>query len=239
MNFFRYGLGSQFVATAFPALAGMTDQEQGSANGFDFRQVKIRREPNLKIYTKTGDEGQTGLLGGTRVSKSHLAVNVCGGLDETNSLLGLAISLSLPDDIAKRLTQIQNDLFDLGSRVAACLSESARAAEFPADRIDQLENWIDLYQSGLPELTQFILPGGSTSGATLHHSRTVCRRTERDLVALIATLSEKGPAKVTKNQLSTEMIYLNRLSDLLFVMARHLNRVAGVPETNWRASKLI
>lgn len=191
----------------------------------------------MKIYTKTGDAGQTGLLGGNRVSKSHLAVIVCGGLDETNSLLGLAISHSLPSDVAERLTQIQNDLFDLGSRVAACLSETARAADFPPKRIDQLENWIDFYQSGLAELTQFILPGGSTSGATIHHCRTVCRRAERDLVALIASLRENSPDSEPKNPLSLELIYLNRLGDLLFVLARHVNHVAGIPESNWRVSK--
>jgi cob(I)alamin adenosyltransferase len=202
------------------------------------KQPRSGRNKNLKIYTKTGDSGQTGLLGGKRVSKSHLAVGVCGGLDETNSLLGLALSHSLPSELAERLTQIQNDLFDLGSRIAACLSETAGAAEFPFNRIDRIENWIDRYQADLPELTQFILPGGSLGGATLHLCRTVCRRAERDLVTLIDALKVSAPENFPPNQLATELIYLNRLSDFLFVVARYVNQIAGVPETNWRVSKL-
>jgi cob(I)alamin adenosyltransferase len=174
------------------------------------------------------------LLGGVRVSKSHLAVEVCGGLDETNSLLGLAISQSLPAEVAERLPRIQNDLFDLGSRVAASQSESSRAANFPANRAEELEAWIDHFEEQLPVLTQFILPGGSPAGASLHHCRAVCRRTERDFVKLIETLGSVAPESA--RPFSAELVYLNRLSDLLFVLARFVNLEAGIPETFWRVT---
>jgi len=191
----------------------------------------------MKIYTRTGDDGETGLLGGVRVSKSHLAIEVCGSLDETNSLIGVAIShldAAITDDnrlpaIREGLTQIQNDLFDLGSRIAACQSNSARAAYFSAERSNQLERWIDQLQSELPELTAFILPGGHVVGANLHLARSVCRRAERGLVALLDT--------DLKTDLKTELIYLNRLGDLLFVLARFTNQAAGVGETQWSATR--
>jgi cob(I)alamin adenosyltransferase len=194
----------------------------------------------LKIYTRTGDDGETGLLGGVRVSKSHLAIEVCGSLDETNSHLGVALS-QFDATGAKRnsppatrnvrpgLIQIQNDLFDLGSRIAACESDSSRAAHFSADRSLQLERWIDEFQLELPELTAFILPGGCMAGASLHLARAVCRRSERALVALVETK--------LKADLSTELVYLNRLGDLLFVLARYINHAAGVGETKWSATR--
>lgn len=183
----------------------------------------------MKIYTKTGDTGKTGLLGGVRVSKSHLAVEVCGSLDETNSLIGMAISQSLSLDLVPHVTQIQNDLFDLGSRVAACESETSRPAVFSSQRVIQLEQWIDHYQAELPPLQEFILPGGSPAGATLHYGRTVCRRCERNLVGLI----ESG----TGRDLAVELTYLNRLSDLLFVFARFANDRARLPETTWTVTR--
>ena len=183
----------------------------------------------MKIYTKTGDQGETGLLGGIRVNKSHLAIEVCGSLDEANSLIGVGVSFGLPEVIALQLTQIQNDLFDLGSRVAACLSDASRPAQFPVANIEKLESWIDQAQSSVPPLTAFILPGGSPGGAHLHLARSVCRRAERRLVSLV----EAG----VKQELSVELIYLNRLGDLLFVLARSANQLAGVTETKWSASE--
>ena len=203
----------------------------------------MARNIHMKIYTKTGDQGETGLLGGIRVSKSHLAIGVCGTLDETNSLIGLARS-SLADqptedsnsDLDSLLGQIQNDLFDLGSRVAACLGESQRPPEFPVSRIFELEQQIDLYQTKVPPLTAFILPGGNQAGSVLHLARSVCRRSERDLVNLIETISS-SPKPLKPNEsaqnLATEMMYLNRLSDLLFVLARVANVQVGHPETQW------
>jgi cob(I)alamin adenosyltransferase len=183
----------------------------------------------MKIYTRSGDAGETGLLGGVRVRKSDLAIGVCGGLDELNSLIGLAISHSADSGIHEILKQVQNDLFDIGSRVAASRSTTSRAADFPPSRIEMLEKWIDQYQAQLPELRQFILPGGSISGAAIHHCRTVCRRAERDLVALHDTA-------ITRN-LSVELVFLNRLSDLLFVLARYVNFKSGVSETPWQVSR--
>ncbi len=191
----------------------------------------------MKIYTKTGDDGETGLLGGVRVSKSHLAIGACGALDETNSIIGVVRSAlwtreSQPlkeginfDDVDAVLSRIQNELFDLGSRVAACLGESQRATEFPESRSKKLEQDIDLFQSELPPLTAFILPGGNTAGSSLHLARAVCRRSERDIVALI----ESG----VQQPLDLELIYLNRLGDLLFVLARIANVRTGFPETQW------
>ena len=197
----------------------------------------------MKIYTKTGDQGETGMLGGVRISKSSIAIEVTGGLDETNSLLGV-IGSQLPEQltaetpslaaITNKLHQIQNDLFDLGSRVSACLSESGRAVEFLPARGQVLERWIDELQADLPELMAFILPGGCMAGSFLHQARAVCRRTERDLVALMtADLDWPTPSK-SDQRLSTELVYMNRLSDLLFVMARYVNHQLGSPEIQWR-----
>lgn len=193
----------------------------------------------MKIYTKTGDRGETGLLGGVRVRKSHQAVEVCGNLDETNSLLGMAIgqpeigqlanrSSQDTDSVGSVLARIQNDLFDLGSRVAACESNSSRVAGFSLARSQQLEVWIDHYDSQIPPLQEFILPGGTPLGACLHHARTVCRRSERSLVGLME--------QPLSRDLSAEMIYLNRLGDLLFVLARYCNHLAGVSEHPWRVT---
>lgn len=203
---------------------------------------------SMKIYTKTGDKGETGLLGGIRVPKSHLAINACGSLDETNSLIGLSrSSLTTPRakpptkgdqaetaptqssnlfaDIDQLLEQIQNDLFDLGSQVAACMGASNRPPDFPELRVRELELQIDQFQSELPPQTEFILPGGNQAGSFLHLARSVCRRTERDLVEL-------NTSKIDRS-LSVELIYLNRLGDLLFVLARVANVRSGSNEVNW------
>ncbi len=184
----------------------------------------------MKIYTRTGDDGETGLLGGQRVSKAHQLIEVCGSLDEANSWLGLVRCEPLDDRIDQLLTQIQSRLFDLGSRVAACQTESTRAADFPVSCIEDLESAIDDWDSTLPPLEAFILPSGCEAGCRLHMARSVCRRAERQLVALMETLGSK--------ELKLEMMYLNRLSDLLFVLARSVNQVAGKLETNWTANRL-
>lgn len=202
----------------------------------------------MKIYTKTGDQGETGMLGGVRISKSSIAIDVTGGLDETNSVLGIVASqLSQPSSgqvaagssVQPMIYQIQNDLFDLGSRVSACLSESDRAVEFSSERAVVLEQWIDQLQQHLPELTAFILPGGSFAGSFLHQARAVCRRTERGLVGLArADLAWPNASNVTGDQrLSIELAYLNRLSDLLFVMARYVNHQAGCEESKWQPTQ--
>ena len=185
----------------------------------------------MKIYTKTGDQGETGLLGGIRVSKSSLAIAVCGSLDEANSFVGLARAVSLPQDVDELLGRIQNDLFDLGSRVAACMTDSNRAADFPSDRIVELESAIDQFDAELPPLTCFVLPGGSKAASLLHVARSVVRRSERELVGLKENV---------ESDLSLELVFLNRLGDLLFILARLMNVRTECPETLWdvgRSSK--
>ena len=192
----------------------------------------------MKIYTKTGDDGNTGLLGGIKVSKSHLAVETCGTIDELNSVIGVVGSHlekngtgdnNPQSELLNQLRQIQNDLFDLGSRVAACLSDASRVADFGPNKPVELESLIDQYDATLPELTAFILPSGSVAGCQLHLARSVCRRAERRLVELSLSVVERD--------FPTEQIYLNRLSDLLFVLSRVVNRDAGVAETQWQVTR--
>ncbi len=180
----------------------------------------------MKIYTGTGDQGETGLLGGIRVLKNHLAVCVCGELDETNSLIGLVLSEAVSNEVRLILDRVQHDLFVLGSQVAACQSNSKRAAQLESNAIAWLEQSIDQSNSNLPPMDAFILPGGSTSGAWLHVARSVCRRAERSIVALTDSSEWNG-------DLPSIIVYLNRLSDLLFVLARKVNMESGCTETKW------
>ena len=185
----------------------------------------------MKIYTKTGDSGDTGLFGGTRVSKADPRVAAYGDVDELNACLGFArAALVTADDqeLAGMLEQIQRDLFALGARLAdpghKIAERVMKAAVTPAD-IARLEGWIDALESALPPLRRFILAGGSQAGAALHVARTICRRAERAMVALLA-----GDKDAFESDL---LIYVNRLSDLLFVMARRANQRAGTPEIEW------
>jgi cob(I)alamin adenosyltransferase len=179
----------------------------------------------VKIYTRTGDSGDTGLFDGTRVSKSDPRVSAYGDVDELNAGLGLARASGVDDQISGMLEQIQRDLFALGARLADPAKKIAgrvtKAAVTPDD-IARLEEWIDLIESELPPLRRFILAGGSPGGAVLHVARTVCRRAERAMVGLGADAFEPEL-----------LIYVNRLSDLLFVMARAVNQRAGAAETEW------
>ena len=180
----------------------------------------------MRIYTRTGDHGETGLLGGVRVSKNHLAIRTCGELDETNSHLGLARSQGLPNNVERIIAEIQQDLFVVGNQVAASESgQTKRAAMLSENRVTELEQQIDAFEVHLAPIDAFILPGGCVSGAQLHVARTVCRRAERSIVEMsqLAATSE----------LANCIIYLNRLSDLLFVMARYVNHVNKTPETKW------
>lgn len=170
-----------------------------------------------RIYTRSGDQGETGLGDGTRVPKTHPRIVAHSAVDELNSSLGVAIALGgLPSAVQERLIHIQNDLFDLGADL--CVPESDQEPEYPplrvdASQVEQLERWIDDETSHLKPLTSFILPGGSPGAASLHLSRAVCRRAEIEVCRLIE--SERLNPLVLK--------YLNRLSDLLFVMARTAN----------------
>jgi len=185
----------------------------------------------LKIYTKTGDSGDTGLFGGARVSKADPRVAAYGDVDELNACLGCARAALLTADdreLAGMLEQIQRDLFALGARLAdpghKIADRVTKVAVAPAD-IARLEGWIDALESALPPLRRFILAGGSPAGAALHLARTVCRRAERAMVAL-----RSGDQEAFEPDL---LIYVNRLSDLLFVMARRANQRAGTPEIEW------
>ena len=179
----------------------------------------------MKIYTKGGDGGETSLFDQTRVSKADARVDAYGEVDELNACLGAARALFADGELVELTETIQRDLFAVGAMLADPSSRIAarvtKAAIGDAD-VERLEQAIDRLEAGLPPLRRFILPGGSPAGSLLHLARTVCRRAERRVVALGSDASD--PLVV---------IYLNRLSDLLFVMARAVNHRAGVPEAEW------
>ena len=184
----------------------------------------------MKIYTKTGDEGETGLWGGQRVLKDHVRIEACGAIDELNAFLGLARAETMPQEIHGILDRVQHELFVLGAEVAAPRGALPIALHIVESCVAQLEQDIDCLESQLPPLYSFILPGGVRSAATLHAARTVCRRAERRVVHLA----------VTPEQPVSEMAlcYLNRLGDLLFVMARYANVSAGLQDVVWRVNEV-
>ena len=188
------------------------------------RAITVDSRP-VPLYTKTGDAGETGLFDGTRVSKADPRVAATGDVDELNAWLGLVRARNADVEIETMLTQIQRDLFALGAlladprrRIAARVEKIALT---DAD-VARLEAWIDGIEARLPPLRHFVLAGGGLVGASLHAARTVCRRAERAVVALGA---DAAPA--------IAIVYLNRLSDLLFTMARLANARSGVPEIEW------
>jgi cob(I)alamin adenosyltransferase len=190
-----------------------------------FIQAVPTNNEDVKIYTRTGDGGDTGLFDGTRVSKNHPRVAAYGDVDELNAWLGFTRASTSDPDLAAMLDHIQRDLFALGARLADPahrIAERVTKAAVSQDDIARLEGWIDQLESELPPLRRFILPGGSPGAAALHVTRTICRRAERAIVSL-------GPDAVEPQVL----IYINRLSDLLFVMGRAANRRSGVPEAEW------
>jgi cob(I)alamin adenosyltransferase len=181
----------------------------------------------MKIYTRTGDDGNTGLFGGGRVVKAHVRVEAYGTVDELNAALGLCVEATSQEDIQHWLTTVQGDLFSLGAALATPGRDEGGSSpsipEIPVKRIQEMEGWIDLATEETPELRNFILPGGSRGAANLHLARTVCRRAERAAVRLIQE-EASDPAVVR---------YLNRLSDLLFALARLENWRSGVPDVIW------
>jgi cob(I)alamin adenosyltransferase len=180
----------------------------------------------MKIYTRKGDKGETGLIGGTRVLKSALRLEACGEVDELNAVMGWIRTKLTNETIRQELLQIQRDLFAVGAQLADPTGHVERKAEkagLTEERIRELEGIIDRYDAVLSPLRAFILPGGSEGGALFHLARAVCRRAERRIVAL----SRDEP-------LSPMLIpYMNRLSDLLFTLARAVNRDAGIDEILW------
>lgn len=181
----------------------------------------------MKIYTRTGDEGETGLFGGGRTSKASPRVEAYGAVDELNAFLGLAVAALEGGDTTDHLQVLQHDLFSIGSALSAPPSRPRRrrpdVPRIPEERIEEMEGWIDAAEEELEPLRAFILPGGAPGAAHLHVCRTVCRRAERAVVRL-AEDDEVDPAILR---------YLNRLSDLLFVLARLENRRAGRPDVPW------
>ena len=175
-----------------------------------------------KIYTRTGDGGTTGLSDGSRVKKDAARIEVIGAVDELNSALGVLLAEELPDAVRACLIDAQHDLFDLGGE----LSKPGHTLISRA-HVTRIEALLDRFNAGLPPLKDFILPGGTRAGALAHVARTVCRRAERRLVAL--SRKEKTAPVMTA--------YLNRLSDLLFVLARVLNRHAGRGDVLWQQGK--
>ena len=190
---------------------------------------RANESPVTRIYTRTGDHGETGLFGGARVSKDHPRVRAYGSVDELNAVLGLARAAGPSQEIDTILERLQHQLFDLGAELAtpdAAHRAGGHIARATPERVAALERDIDRFQDRLPPLRQFVLPGGTPAASALHHARTVARRAERAIVRLAS--SEPVNPELLK--------YVNRLSDLLFVLARAANHAAGQAEPTWTPS---
>ncbi len=173
------------------------------------------------VVTRTGDDGKTGLYGGERVSKSSVRVSAYGTVDELNAAIGVVLSShTLPSAARTQLSRLQHLLFHLGADLATPLLSKAKTHRVAEAHVTELEGWITGIESALPPQTSFILPGGSAESSLIHLARTVCRRAERDVVHL-STLEDVSRHAV---------IFLNRLSDYLFVLARHVNMTLGIPD---------
>ncbi|MBC8124705.1 MAG: cob(I)yrinic acid a,c-diamide adenosyltransferase [Candidatus Kapabacteria bacterium] len=181
---------------------------------------------STRIYTKTGDDGSTGLFGGIRVRKDNVRIEAYGTVDELNSIIGVVRTCALPEEIAEQIASISSTLFTLGADLATPLDPPPVYAipRIGMEQIEELERWIDRFDGGLEPLKAFILPGGTVAAAHLHVARTICRRAER-LVVTLATHEEIGSFVVR---------YLNRLSDYLFMAARAVNASAGVEDVPWQ-----
>lgn len=181
----------------------------------------------MKIYTKTGDKGETSLFGGQRVWKDNPRLAAYGTVDELNSVIGIAVAELKSKELIDVLLSIQNDLFTMGSDLATPFDKGNKGFIIPRineEKTELLEKFIDRFDSKLPELKNFILPGGTKAASQIHFARTVCRRCEREVVAL---------SKVEEINLEVEK-YLNRLSDLLFVLARYENYSSDVSDIEWK-----
>jgi cob(I)alamin adenosyltransferase len=178
----------------------------------------------MKIYTKTGDKGETSLFGGERVWKNNERIESYGTVDELNSVIGLAVSEIHDSEILNALKDIQNELFTLGADLATPFdAKNNNVPRVTDELVNKAEETIDLFNCKIPELRSFILPGGTKGAALLHFARTVCRRAERKVLTL--RNHEDIGNKI--------LVYLNRISDLLFVLARYENYVNGTPDTKW------
>ena len=182
----------------------------------------------VKIYTKTGDGGETSLFGGTRLPKAHLRIEAYGTVDELNAILGVVRAADPAEDLDAVLERIQQHLFVIGAELASPEGSVQGMPPTGPSEVQELEKAIDQFEAHLPELQQFILPGGDPIAANLHLARCVCRRAERHVVGLFNEQQPNVPQAV--------LIYLNRLGDLLFVMAREANRRAGCEDVPWSRS---
>lgn len=178
----------------------------------------------MKIYTRTGDDGSTGLFGAGRVAKSDPRIEAFGAIDELNAQVGIARTLPLPPQCDEVLNALQNRMFDLGAELATPDANARGTASLQDTHVAEVERWIDQFESELPPLRAFILPGGSPGAAALHLARCICRRAERRVIAL-AQLANVRP---------TVLRYVNRVSDLLFVMARFTNAELGQTDVLWQ-----
>jgi cob(I)alamin adenosyltransferase len=189
-------------------------------------RVRRRDEPVrlTRIYTRAGDAGETSLGDGSRVPKTNPRIEAYGTVDELNAAIGLALARGVPEEFRPWLERVQNDLFDVGADLSVPLEDERERLRVTETQVERLEELCDLVNERLEPLKSFVLPGGSEAGAALHVARTVCRRAERRAVALAAD-SSVNPAALA---------YLNRLSDLLFILARAANAAAGGAEPLWK-----
>lgn len=181
----------------------------------------------VKIYTKTGDQGTTSLFGGKRVDKDSARIDAYGNVDELNSQLGVVLSENPSRPVIKKLVRVQGELFVLGADLSSPLDLKVKIPRISKSYISRLEKEIDQWEENLPKIKNFILPGGSRVGAGLHLARTIARRAERSVVTL---------SKVDRINRHAQM-YTNRLSDWLFVLARHVNHQEKILETYWKGRK--
>jgi cob(I)alamin adenosyltransferase len=183
-----------------------------------------------RIYTRTGDGGETSLFGGGRVPKDDPRVRAYGTIDELNAVIGVTRAAGSPQEIDGILERLQHQLFDLGAELATpdrASQAAGHVARVTPERVLELEQDIDRFEVRLPPLRQFVLPGGTPAAAALHHARTVARRAEREIVRLAG-----------REPINPELLkYVNRLSDLLFVLARAANQAAGRPDVGWTPSR--
>ena len=177
----------------------------------------------MKIYTRTGDQGSTSLFGNQRVPKNDLRINAYGTIDELNALLGLVLAEDVPKNVNEVVLKLQNQMFDLGAELATPDSQRKSTEIIQPSDVEQQEVLIDMFEQQLAPLTSFILPGGTKAAATLHLARSVCRRAEREIVALAQTASIRDVV----------LEFVNRTSDLLFVLARTANREAVSGDIPW------
>lgn len=189
----------------------------------------------MKIYTQTGDQGNTSLLSGERVPKSHPRIHACGDVDELNAAVGAIVAALAPGDdaIVAELRRIQSDLFQVGAWLSATPASDTQARLIPIspEHGRRIERLIDAMTPELPELKAFILPGGHMSAAWSHMARTVCRRAERTVIELAG---QPGNPAAGRDELAPVIVFLNRLSDYFFVLARLLNQKAGIRDAVWQ-----